>query len=121
MVTATGEALLGVQGESELGPLVVFGLGGIFAEALRRVGGRMAPFDTAQAHEMIEEFRDLGVLHGFRGRPAWNLEALAGILVAAGRLAAGGREWIASLDVNPLIFGPAGFQAVDALLLVKPA
>ena len=121
MVTATGEALLGVQGESELGPLVVFGLGGIFAEALRRVGGRMAPFDTAQAHEMIEEFRDLGVLHGFRGRPAWDLEALAGILVAAGRLAAGGREWIASLDVNPLIFGPAGFQAVNALLLVKPA
>jgi acyl-CoA synthetase (NDP forming) len=120
MVAATGEALLGIQGESELGPLVVFGLGGIFAEALRRVGGRMAPFDPGQAREMIEEFRDLGVLHGFRGRPAWDLDALADILVAAGRLAAGGREWIASLDVNPLIYGPEGFQAVDALLLLKP-
>ena len=89
MVTATGEALLGIQGESELGPLVVFGLGGIFAEALRKVGGRMAPFDAAQARELIEEFRDVRVMHGFRGQPAWDLDALADILVAAGKLAAG--------------------------------
>jgi acetate---CoA ligase (ADP-forming) len=56
-------------------------------------------------------------MHGFRGRPAWDLDALAGILVAAGRLAVCGHEWIASLDVNPLLYGPDGFQAVDALLL----
>ena len=121
MISATGEALLGVQGESELGPMVVFGLGGIFAEALGKVGGRMAPFDTAQAHALIEEFRDVKVMHGFRGRPAWDLDGLAGILVAAGKLAAGGRDWIASLDVNPLLYGPDGFQAVDALLLLRPA
>jgi acetate---CoA ligase (ADP-forming) len=121
MVAATGEALLGIQGESELGPLVVFGLGGVFAEALRKVGGRMAPFDTVQAHELIEEFRDVQVMHGFRGQPAWDLDALADILIAASRLAAGGRDWIMSLDVNPLLFGPDGFQAVDALLLVRPA
>jgi acetate---CoA ligase (ADP-forming) len=121
MIAATGEALLGIQGESELGPLVVFGLGGIFAEALRKVGGRMAPFDAAQARGLIEEFRDVQVMHGFRGHPAWDLEGLTDILVAAGRLAAGGRDWIMSLDVNPLLFGPDGFQAVDALLLVRPA
>jgi len=121
MIAATGEAFLGIQGESELGPLVVFGLGGIFAEALRKVGGRMAPFDLAQARELIEEFRDVRIMHGFRGQPPWDLDALADILVAAGRLAAGGRDWIASLDVNPLLSGPDGFQAVDALLLVRPA
>lgn len=121
MIAATGEALLGIQGESELGPLVVFGLGGIFAEALRKVGGRMAPFDAAQARGLIEEFRDVQVMHGFRGHPAWDLDGLTDILVAAGRLAAGGRDWIMSLDVNPLLFGPDGFQAVDALLLVRPA
>ena len=40
--------------------------------------------------------------------------------MAASRLAAAGRDWIMSLDVNPLLFGPGGFQAVDALLLVRP-
>jgi hypothetical protein len=119
MVASTGEALLGIQGESELGPLVVFGLGGILVEALGRIGGRMAPFERADALELIDEFRDVKVMHGFRGRPAWDFDALADILVAAGRLAAGGHEWIASLDVNPLMYGPDGFQAVDALLLLR--
>jgi acyl-CoA synthetase (NDP forming) len=121
MISASGEALLGIQGESELGPLVAFGLGGIFTEALGKVGGRMAPFGPNQAHALIEEFRDVKVMHGFRGRPPWDLDALAGVLVSAGKLAAGGRDWIASLDVNPLLYGPGGFQAVDALLLLRPA
>jgi acetate---CoA ligase (ADP-forming) len=121
MISASGEALLGIQGESELGPLVAFGLGGIFTEALGRVGGRMAPFGPGQAQALLEEFRDVRVMHGFRGRPAWDLDALAGILVSASKLAAGGRDWIASLDVNPLLYGPGGFQAVDALLLLRPA
>jgi hypothetical protein len=121
MISASGEALIGLQGESELGPLVAFGLGGIFTEALGKVGGRMAPFGRDQGQGLIEEFRDVQVMHGFRGRPAWDLDTLAGILVAAGRLAARGRGWIASLDINPLLYGPAGFQAVDALLLLRPA
>jgi len=119
MLQAGGEALLGIQGQSELGPLVVLGLGGIFAEVLNRVGGRMAPFTAEVARDLIEEFADLKVMHGFRGRPGWDLDALAGILVAAGQLAARGREWIATLDVNPLIYGPDGFGAVDALLLLR--
>jgi acetate---CoA ligase (ADP-forming) len=71
------------------------------------------------ARDLIEEFADLEVMHGFRGQPGWDLDALAGILVAAGHLAARGREWIATLDVNPLVYGPAGFLAVDALLLLR--
>lgn len=119
MLEASGEALLGIQGGSELGPLVVLGLGGIFVEVLNRVGGRMAPFTIEVARDLIEEFADLKVMHGFRGRPGWDLDALADILVAAGQLAARGQEWIATLDINPLIYGPGGFHAVDALLLVS--
>jgi hypothetical protein len=78
----------------------------------------MAPFTAEVAAELIEEFADLKVLHGFRGRPGWDLDALARTLVAAGQLAARGREWIATLDINPLIYGPDGFHAVDALLLL---
>jgi acyl-CoA synthetase (NDP forming) len=121
MVPMVGEVFIGIQGASELGPLVVFGLGGILVEALGKVGGRMAPLDRAEALGLIEEFADLKVMHGFRGRPAWDLASLADILVAAGRLAAAGEGWIASLDINPLIYGPDGFRAVDALCLVTPA
>jgi hypothetical protein len=118
MLAAEGEALLGLQ-NTELGPMVVFGLGGILVEVLDKVGGRMAPFSRAEADELIAEFADAKVMHGFRGKPAWDLDALAGILVAAGRLAAGAAEWLDSLDVNPLLATEEGFVAVDALCLVK--
>jgi acyl-CoA synthetase (NDP forming) len=119
MVPTRGEAFIGIQGASELGPLVAFGLGGILVEALGKVGGRMAPLSRADALELIDEFAEVKIMHGFRGQPAWDHESLADILVAAGRLAAGGAQWIASLDINPLIYGPDGFLAVDALLLVS--
>jgi succinyl-CoA synthetase beta subunit len=118
-VEILGEAFIGIQGDSELGPLVVFGLGGIFVEVMQRVGGRMAPLSLRDAQSLIDEFADAKVMHGFRGRPAWDLEALARILVAAGRLAVAGSGWIESLDLNPLVYTPSGFVAVDALCLVR--
>jgi acetate---CoA ligase (ADP-forming) len=118
MVPSVGEAFIGIQGSSELGPLVVFGLGGILVEALGKVAGRMAPLTRTEALGLIDEFAAVKVMHGLRGQPAWDLSALADILIAAGRLAAGGAGWIASLDINPLIYGAGGFQAVDALCLV---
>jgi acyl-CoA synthetase (NDP forming) len=120
MLEIIGETLLGIQGQSELGPLVVFGPGGIFVEALNRVSGRMAPFGLDEARSLIDEFADMKLMHGFRGRPAWDLDGLAAIVRAVGRLAAGGKDWIASLDINPLVYGPGGYQAVDALLLIEP-
>src|SRR5690606_40209360 len=89
MVKARGEAFLGIQ-NTELGPMVVFGLGGIFVEVLNRIGGRMAPFDRREAESLIAEFEDAKIMHGFRGQAAWNLEMLADLLVSAGNLAAGG-------------------------------
>jgi len=119
MLEADGEAFIGIRGQSELGPVVAFGLGGVFVDVLGRVSGRMAPFTGADASELIAEFDDLGALAGFRGKRAWDREALAAILVCAGRLAAAGREWIDSFDVNPLIWGPAGYAAVDGLCLLR--
>lgn len=119
MLHSSGEALLGIKGQSELGPLVIFGLGGVLVEALNRVGGRMAPFDQRDALELIEEFRDVKVMHGFRGQPAWDHDALADTLVAAGKLAVAGRDWIDTIDINPLVYGPDGFQAVDALVILS--
>jgi acyl-CoA synthetase (NDP forming) len=120
MVQPLGEALIGIDGTCELGPMVVVGLGGIFVEALHRVAGRIAPFGLAEAQEMIEEFRDVKVMHGHRDRPAWDLDALARLLVKTSEFAVSGAEWIRSLDLNPVIFDGSRYVVVDALLLLKP-
>lgn len=119
MVEILGEAFVGIQADSELGPLVVFGLGGIFVEVLQRVGGRMAPLSKSEADSLIAEFEDVKVMHGFRGSAPWDLDSLAEILQAVGRLAAGAGDWLGSLDMNPLVYTPTGFVAVDALILVR--
>jgi acyl-CoA synthetase (NDP forming) len=119
MVAGHGEAFLGIQGDSELGPVVAFGLGGIFVEVMKRVGGRMAPMSEQDAAELIDEFSDTGVIDGFRGAQPWDRTALAATLIAASRLAAGGRDWIASIDVNPMIVTSDGPLAVDGLCLVR--
>lgn len=120
MVPSHGEAFVGVQ-STELGPLVVFGLGGIFVEVLKRVGGLLAPFDRRDALELLAEFDDVEIMHGLRGRKPWDLETLADILVRVGDLAAGSTEWLDSLDINPLLVTDDGFAAVDALCFVRPA
>ncbi|HUL98747.1 MAG TPA: acetate--CoA ligase family protein [Mycobacterium sp.] len=119
MISGHGEAFIGIKGASELGPLVAFGLGGIFVEVMRRVGGRMAPMTAEDAADLVEEFGDTGVLDGFRGSPPWDRRALASVLEAASRLAAGGREWIESMDINPLVVTADGPVAVDGLCLVR--
>jgi acetate---CoA ligase (ADP-forming) len=121
MITVEGEAFIGVRGQSELGPVVAFGLGGVFVEVLGRVSGRLAPFTVADAGEMIGEFDDLGVLDGVRGRGAWDREVLATILVQVSRLAASGHEWIDTFDINPLVFDGERFVAVDGLCLLRGA
>jgi acetate---CoA ligase (ADP-forming) len=119
MIAAHGEAFIGIRGQSELGPVVAFGLGGVFVEVFGRVSGRVAPFTPADAAELIAEFDDLGVLNGVRGKRAWDGEALTSILVSAGTLAAAGRDWIDTIDINPLVYGPEGFAAVDGLCILR--
>lgn len=118
MVPTRGEVFLGIK-NGELGPMLVFGLGGIFVEVLKKVGGRMAPITRRQAEELIAEFEESQLMHGFRGQKPWNLDALADLLVSAGQLAAAGAGWIDSIDVNPLLVTDEGFVAVDALCLVR--
>ncbi|PBC43127.1 CoA-binding protein [Rhodococcus sp. ACPA4] len=119
MVSGHGEIFIGLQGASELGPLTVFGLGGVFVEIMKKVGGRLAPFDRRVALELVGEVDDTGIMDGFRGAPAWDRDRLAEILCAAGDLAARGRESIESLDINPLIITADGPVAVDGLCLLQ--
>ena len=120
MVTGHGEVFAGLAGASELGPLVAFGIGGIFVEVVRRVGGRLAPLGERDAAELLDEFADLGVFAGLRGGPPWDRAELSTLLVRLGGLVAGARHWLHEMDVNPLVLTADGPVAVDALCTRSP-
>lgn len=113
------EVILGVKRDPVFGPVVMLGLGGIFAELLKDVTFRRAPFGEAEARRMIAELRAAPVLRGVRGSQAWDIDALANCLARFSRLAASLGEEIESLEVNPFLLLPEGEggMALDALIV----
>ena len=118
-VQIDGEAFIGVQTDGGLGPIVVFGVGGVFVELLGRVAGRLAPLVPGDARDMLEEIADTGVFDRRRGTRAWDRAQLERLLLAAGALAVGAAAWMESLDVNPLALTARGFVALDGLCLIS--
>jgi len=117
MVQGHGEAFIGLQGATDLGPVLLFGRGGILLELARRVGGRMLPLPSGSARSLIAEVAgDVGAI---RGQAPWPLDPLIAAVDAAGRLWQLTGSWLASADLNPLIVTADGAIAVDALLVAK--
>jgi len=108
------ECILGAHRDPVLGPVVMFGLGGVNVEVFKDVSFRLAPVDRAGAREMIDALRAAPLLHGYRGQPPADLDALADTIAALSRLAAAADGSLASIDVNPLVVYPQG-QGVLAL------
>jgi acyl-CoA synthetase (NDP forming) len=119
MVTGGQEVIVGVKRDPTFGPLVMFGLGGIYVEALADVSFRLAPLTAEDAGEMIDEVRSARLLSGLRGAPAGDRAALADAIVRVGQLAADHPQ-IAELDINPLLVLPEGqgVVAVDARIIL---
>jgi acetate---CoA ligase (ADP-forming) len=115
------EVLVGVQRDPNFGPIVVFGLGGIYVEVLRDVTFRLAPVRPLSARHMIESVRGYPMLEGARGRPPGDLDALAEAIERVSQLAVE-RPEVTELDLNPLIVRPAGegVVAVDARVVLAP-
>lgn len=99
------------------GPVVMFGAGGVFAEAVSDVAFRLAPVSEADAHEMLDEIRARPLLLEFRGEAAVDRNALVRTLVGLSQLALD-QPNISEIDINPLKAGPDGqVLAVDALIV----
>lgn len=113
------EVILGVQIDPVFGPAVMFGLGGIFTEALEDVSFRIAPFGREDALAMISQIKGVKLLKGVRGKPACDIDALADALVALSRFAAANADKLASIDLNPCVVLPdgQGMTALDALVV----
>ena len=117
MVTGGVETVLGVINDPVFGPAVMFGLGGVFVEVLGDVTFRLAPFGVDEAHRMINEIKGIKMLHGARGTPLADIDALADALVKLSVFAAANADRFSSIDVNPFIVKESGAVAVDALIV----
>jgi len=121
MVTQAAEVIIGVTDDEQLGPILLFGSGGVLVEVYQDVALRRCPITMAEALEMISEVKGARLLWGFRGRPAADVDALAQALVDVSQLAVHLRGEIVELDINPLMVLPAeqGVRAADALVVLK--
>ncbi|HRS82810.1 MAG TPA: acetate--CoA ligase family protein [Smithellaceae bacterium] len=118
MVKGLREFVIGLTRDPHFGPCVMFGLGGIFTEAMKDVSFRVAPLTDDDAREMIGEIRAAKLLDAFRGEKAVDRETLVRALVNIGRLGMLYEE-IAEIDINPLIIRDGKPVAVDALVILK--
>jgi acyl-CoA synthetase (NDP forming) len=117
MVTGGTETVVGVAHDELFGPVVMFGLGGVFVEVLGDVSFRVPPFDKDEAARMIDEVKGRALLDGVRGRPRADRRALIDVIMKVQRLAVDLHDDIAELDINPLVVLPKGAVALDALVV----
>lgn len=118
MVKGSREFVIGLTRDPQFGPCVMFGIGGIFTEALQDVTFRVAPLTEDDAHEMMNEIKAIKLLGEFRGERVVNREILAQALVGIGNLGLAHND-IAEIDINPLIISDGKPIAVDALVILK--
>ena len=107
------EVILGMTRDPQFGPMLMFGLGGIFVEVMKDVTFHLAPITAEEAMQMLKGTRSYALLQGARGQAPVDLEALAGALQRISQLATDYPE-IKELDINPFIVGPVGVQAYVA-------
>ena len=118
MFRGSRELMAGLKRDSQFGPCVVFGLGGVLAEILDDVSIRVAPITLFDAMDMMETIRAKRILEPFRGKPPVNREALAALLVALGKIGLE-NEAVNEIDINPIKLVEGRPVAVDALVVLK--
>ncbi len=111
------ETVLGVAHDELFGPVVMFGLGGVFVEVLGDVTFRVPPFPATEAAKMLDELKGADLLRGLRGRPGVDRRAVVDAIMKVQRLAVDLSDSVAEVDVNPLLAGPDRAVAADALVV----
>ena len=119
MISGGTEVIVGLSYDEQLGPVLLFGSGGVMVEVYNDVSLSICPIGIHQAREMIKNVKGAKMLEGFRGSPKGDIEALAATLVKVSQLAVNLDGQLSELDINPLIVLPEGqgVKAVDALAL----
>ncbi len=120
MISGTEEIILGIKRDPSFGPVLMFGLGGIFVEIFKDVSFGVAPLSTEEARKMIEQTRAYTILKGTRGRTPRDMDSIVDALLRLGQLALDYPQ-IDELDINPMFVKDEGQGSVigDARMILK--
>lgn len=118
-ISARRELMAGMVRDPQFGPVIMFGLGGVLAEAISDTTYRLLPLSSADAQEMMTDIRASALLNAFRGEAAVDRRVMADLLVKLSELSSAFPD-IAEIDLNPLRIGPDGsINIVDALITCR--
>jgi acetyltransferase len=118
MVSHGREVILGAKRDPSFGPVLLFGLGGIYTEVFQETSIRVAPITRHDAEEMISESKASALLQGVRGQRASDREAVVESLLRLSQLMTDFPE-IEGIDINPLMVLEKGAVAVDARITLR--
>ncbi len=122
MIVSGEEVILGIKRDPAFGPVLMFGLGGVYVEVFRDVSFRIAPIDGLIADAMIKEIKSFKILEGIRGKPKRDISAIKACLLRLSQLALDFPQ-ISELDINPLIVldEQKGCFVADARIMLRAA
>jgi len=118
MAPKSTEVIIGATKDSQFGPALMFGLGGVFVEILEDVTFRIAPITEQDAREMITEVKAYPLLKGYRGQPPADIDTIISILLNTSKLVMDHQE-IKELDLNPIMVYEKGAKTVDARIILE--
>jgi acetyltransferase len=113
------EVIIGTKYDDQFGPVIMYGLGGVFVEILKDVSFRVLPITPTGARKMIEETKSYPLLNGVRGKPKLDQKALRKLLMLCSQIVEAYPQ-IEEMDLNPVIMHEKGLSIVDARIILKP-
>ena len=119
MVPPGVEIIVGLQNDSQFGPCIMVGLGGIYTELFKDVSFRVLPINKTDALEMLESLKGKSILKGFRGSKPIDLEMLATAIVNIGTLGTDMAGKYESVDFNPVVVYADNYYVVDAKIILR--
>jgi len=117
MVPQGTEIIIGIMKDPHFGPVIMFGLGGIFVEVLKDISFRILPIEERDAEEMIAEIKGYEILKGVRGEDPKDIKAIKNLLLKISQLALENPE-ISEIDLNPVFVFEKGLQVIDARMIL---
>ncbi len=115
------EIIIGAIRDVSFGPVLMFGLGGIFVEVLNDVSFKLIPITVEEAYEMIDEIKSAPLLKGYRGAPPADIKALVDTLLKVSNMVSELEEHISEMDLNPIFLYEEGkgLKVVDARIILS--
>lgn len=120
MVRQGVEVIIGLTRDPQFGPVIMFGLGGVFTEVLHDVSFRTIPISEQDARAMVREIRGRPLLEGYRGQPAVSEEMLVRLLMQAARMGEDLGDRLEAVDLNPIVVWGDQHRVLDAKVLLQP-